>query len=122
MCPPPQVGRAPCTLNNTSGAAAPRSGRARGGRERPGCAFVLGRGKGKFREALQFSLSISLSEAPEGVGWADPRRPGTWGPRGIPLWGRGASFILEARAGAPGTRWTRGGARGRVAGPSVLSF
>lgn len=82
----------------------------------------MGRGKGKFREALQFGPSISLSKAPEGVGWADPRRPGTWGPRGIPLWGRGASFILEARAGAPGTRWTRSGARGRVAGPFVLSF
>lgn len=109
-------------LNNTSGAAAPQSGRAHGGRERPGCAFVLGRGTSKFREALPLSPCISLSAAPEGAGWADLGRFGTWGPSGIPLWGRGAPFILEARAGAPGTQWTRGGARGREAGPPVLSF
>lgn len=68
--PQPQVGRAPCTPNNTSGAAAPRSGRARGGRERPGCAFVLGRGKGKFRDALQFvpaSLCLRLQRGLAGL-------------------------------------------------------
>lgn len=85
--PPPQVGRAPCTLNNTSGAAAPRSGRARGGRERPGCAFVLGRGKGKFREALLFRPSISLSEAPRGLAGLTRVALGLGGRAGSPCGG-----------------------------------